>query len=137
NVFFQAFKDQYLSRSQLQTFLRQYHYFCKHFVKVLEGLLYKTPVDALEMRVELAKTLHSELGNGCAEQAHSRLLERFAAAVGLSPDALDQTVPVPEVAEYLAVLQRLLLESHYLTALGSTMAAENTAAAELRYLSRG
>src|SRR5207245_1911517 len=78
NVFFQAFKDQYLSRSQLQMFLRQYHYFCKHFVKVLEGLLYKTPVDALEMRVELAKTLHSELGNGCAEQAHSRLLERFA-----------------------------------------------------------
>ncbi len=57
NVFFQAFKDQYLSRRQLQTFLRQYHYFCKHFVKVLEGLLYKTPVDALEMRVELAKTL--------------------------------------------------------------------------------
>ena len=84
NVFFQAFKDQYLSRRQLQTFLRQYHYFCKHFVKVLEGLLYKTPVGALEMRVELAKTLHSELGNGCAEQAHSRLLERFAAAVGLS-----------------------------------------------------
>ena len=28
NVFFQAFKDQYLSRSQLQTFLCQYHYFC-------------------------------------------------------------------------------------------------------------
>src|SRR2546422_42649 len=82
NVFFQAFKDQHLGRRQLQTFLRQYHYFCKHFVKVLEGLLYKTPVGALEMRVELAKTLHSELGNGCAEQAHSRLLERFAAAVG-------------------------------------------------------
>ena len=137
NVFFQAFKDQYLSRSQLQTFLRQYHYFCKHFVKVLEGLLYKTPVDALEMRVELAKTLHSELGNGCAEQAHSRLLERFAAAVGLSPDALDQTVPVPEVAEYLAVLQRLFIESDYLTALGSEMAVEITAASEFRYFYPG
>src|SRR2546422_9485448 len=44
--------------------------------------LFRSPVGALEMRVELAKTLHSELGNGCAEQAHSRLLERFAAAVG-------------------------------------------------------
>src|SRR6266852_3138540 len=81
NAFFQAFKDQRLSRTQLRTFLRQYHYFCKHFVKVLEGLLYKTPVDALEMRVELAKTLHSELGNGRAEQAHIRVLERFATAV--------------------------------------------------------
>jgi len=137
NVFFQAFKDQYMSHRQLQTFLRQYHYFCKHFVKVLEGLLYKTPVGALEMRVELAKTLHSELGNGCAEQAHSRLLERFAAAVGLSPDALDQTVPVPEVAEYLAVLQRLFIESDYLTALGSEMAVEITAASEFRYFYPG
>ena len=137
NAFFQAFKDQYLSRRQLQLFLRQYHYFCKHFVKVLEGLLYKTPVDALEMRVELAKTLHSELGNGCAEKAHSRLLERFAAAVGLSPDALDQTVPVPEVAEYLAVLQRLFIESDYLTALGSEMAVEITAASEFRYFYPG
>jgi len=137
NVFFQSFKDQHLSRSQLQTFLRQYHYFCKHFVKVLEGLLYKTPVDALEMRVELAKTLHSELGNGCAEQAHSRLLERFAAAVGLSPDELDLTVPVLEVAEYLAVLQRLFIESDYLTALGSEMAVEITAASEFRYFYPG
>ena len=137
NVFFQAFKDQYLSRSQLQTFLCQYHYFCKHFVKVLEGLLYKTPVDALEMRVELAKTLHSELGNGRAEQAHIRLLERFAAAVGLSPDALDQTVPVPAVAAYLAVLQRLFIESEYLTALGSEMAVEITAASEFRYFHPG
>ena len=91
NAFFQAFKDQYLSRSQLQLFLRQYHYFCKHFVKVLEGLLYKTPVDALEMRVELAKTLHSELGSGNAEQAHIRLLERFATAVGLTPNTLENS----------------------------------------------
>ena len=137
NAFFQAFKDQYLSRRQLQLFLRQYHYFCKHFVKVLEGLLYKTPVGALEMRVELAKTLHSELGGGRAEQAHIRLLERFATAIGLGPDTLEKTVPNPEVAEYLAVLQRLFIESDYLTALGSEMAVEITAASEFRYFYPG
>ena len=137
NAFFQAFKDQYLSRRQLQLFLRQYHYFCKHFVKVLEGLLYKTPVDALEMRVELAKTLHSELGSGNAEQAHIRLLERFATAVGLSPNTLERTEPLPEVAAYLAVLQRLFIESDYLTALGSEMAVEITAASEFRYFYPG
>ncbi|WP_447598639.1 hypothetical protein [Nitrospira sp. Nam80] len=27
-------------RQQLQTFFRQNHYVCKHFVKALEGLLY-------------------------------------------------------------------------------------------------
>ncbi len=67
NEFFQRFKEQRLSRDQLQRFLRQYHYFCKHFVKLLEGLLYKTPVDEIEMRVELIKTLHSELGSGSLE----------------------------------------------------------------------
>jgi len=37
NAFFQAFKDQYLSRRQLQLFLRQYHYFCKHPVQDTGG----------------------------------------------------------------------------------------------------
>src|SRR3989449_7977294 len=118
-------------------YLRPFHYFCKHFVKVLEGLLYKTPVDAIEMRVELAKTLHSELGSGNAEQAHIRLLERFATAVGLSPNTLERTEPIPEVAAYLAVLQRLFIESDYLTGLGSEKAVEITAASEFRYFYPG
>ena len=137
NAFFQAFKDRRLSRGQLQAFLRQYHYFCKHFVKVLEGLLYKTPVDELEMRVELSKTLHSELGSGRSEQAHIRLLMRFAEAVGLSQADLDRTTPIPEVAHYLAVLRRLFIESDYLAALGAEMAVEITAASEFRYFYPG
>jgi pyrroloquinoline-quinone synthase len=137
NAFFQAFKDRRLSREQLRAFLRQYHYFCKHFVKVLEGLLYKTPVDELEMRVELSKTLHSELGSGRSEQAHIRLLSRFAGAVGLGQEELDRTAPIPEVAHYLAVLRRLFVESDYLTALGAEMAVELTAASEFRYFYPG
>ena len=137
NDFFQAFKDRHLSRSRLQAFLRQYHYFCKHFVKVLEGLLYRTPLDELDMRVELAKTLHSELGSGSSEQAHIRLLERFAEALGVSPDELARTEPIPEVQAYLALLRRLFIESDYLTALGAEMAVEITAAAEFKYFLPG
>lgn len=137
NAFFQAFQDRYLTPAQLQAFLRQYHYFCKHFVKVLEGLLYKTPVDELEMRAELSKTLHSELGGGRSEQAHIRLLARFAGALDLSPEDLDGTTPIPEVAQYLAVLRRLFIESDYLTALGAEMAVEITAASEFRYFYPG
>jgi pyrroloquinoline-quinone synthase len=137
NAFFQAFKDRHLRREQLQAFLRQYHYFCKHFVKQLEGLLYSTPVEEVEMRVELAKTLHSELGDGRPEQAHIRLLERFAGALGLGRAALDRTVPIAEVTEYLLVLHRLFIESDYLTALGAELAVEVTAAAEFRYFYPG
>ena len=59
NRFFQTFLSQRLDKNQLQEWLGQYHYFCKQFVKVLEGLLSRTPVDELEMRVQLVKTLHS------------------------------------------------------------------------------
>ena len=134
--FFCAFKEQRLSIPQLQTWLRQYHYFCKHFVKLLEGLLYKTPVDELEMRVELAKTLHSELGDGDSDCAHIRLLERFAESLELDKEALDKTTPFPEVSTYLSVLHRLFVESDYLTALGSELAVEVRASAEFHISSR-
>jgi len=137
NEFFQRFKEERLSREQLRRFLRQYHYFCKHFVKLLEGLLYKTPVDEIEMRVELIKTLHSELGSGSLEQAHVRQLERFARALGLSEPDLNQTQPLPEVESYLQVLRRLFLETDYLVALGAELAVETTAASEFQYLYPG
>jgi pyrroloquinoline-quinone synthase len=137
NAFFQAFKDRWLSRDQLHAFLRQYHYFCKHFVKELEGLLYHTPVDEVELRVELIKTLHSELGDGHGEHAHIRLLERFTQASGLSKSDLDGTIPIPEVEAYLSVLHRLFTESNYLAALGAELAVETTAAAEFRYFYPG
>ncbi len=137
NIFFEAFKAHHLERARLRTFFRQYQYFCKHFVKLLEGLLYHTPVEQLEMRIKLAKTLHSELGSGSIDQAHLTLLNRFAATLGLTKDELDQTIPVPAVKAYLEVLRRLFLESDYLTALGSELAVEITAEAEFRYLYPG
>jgi pyrroloquinoline-quinone synthase len=137
NRFFQTFLSQRLDKNQLQEWLGQYHYFCKQFVKVLERLLSRTPVDELEMRVQLVKTLYSELGSGRSEQAHIRLLERFAVAVGLDETDLERISPFPEVAEYLGVLYRLFIEADYLSALGAELAVEITAAAEFQYFYPG
>ncbi len=137
NPFFLAFRERPLSPEQLQVFMRQYHYFCKHFVKALEGLLYHTPVDQMEMRIELAKTLHSELGGGVAERAHITLLERFCGMAGLSRAELGRTVPLPEVDAYLTLLHTLFVESHYLVALGAELAVEVTADSEFQYLYPG
>ncbi len=137
NPFFLAFRERPLSSEQLQVFMRQYHYFCKHFVKALEGLLYHTPVDQMEMRIELAKTLHSELGGGVAERAHITLLERFCGMAGLSRAELGRTVPLPEVDAYLTLLHTLFVESHYLVALGAELAVEVTAGSEFQYLYPG
>ena len=137
NVFFERFHAQRLSETQLRVFLRQYHFFCKHFVKLLEGLLYRTPLDRLEMRIELAKTLFSELGSGNPEQAHITLLSNFARAISLDEQELDRTVPIPAVRSYLDQLHHLFIDSDYLTALGAEMAVEITAASEFRYLYPG
>lgn len=137
NPFFQSFRDQRMTELQLKQWLTAYHYFCKHFVKLLEGLLFRTPVDELEMRVQLAKTLDSELGSGRSEQAHIRLLERFAEAVGLSEADLRRSTTLPAVEEYLGVLHRLFIAEDYLTALGAELAVEVTAAAEFRYFHPG
>ncbi|MEE9181157.1 MAG: hypothetical protein V3U33_01120, partial [candidate division NC10 bacterium] len=47
NTFFERFKNERLDDQRLRTFIVQYHYFCKHFVKVLEGLLFRTPLDEI------------------------------------------------------------------------------------------
>lgn len=135
--FFRVFRDRALSPDQLRTFTRQYHLFCHRFVKLLEGLLYHTPVEALDMRIGLAKTLNSELGDGKADQAHIRHLERFAQRVGLPLADLLSTEPIPELRRYLEVLSRLFLASPYLVALGAELAVETTAISEFRFLLPG
>lgn len=137
NEFFRRFHEERLTRPRLQRFIGQYQYFCKHFVKVLEGLLYRTPLDQLDMRVELTRTLYSELGNGDPEQAHLTLLNRFAARLDLDEAALQRTEPVACVREYLRTLHELFLDGDYLTALGAELAVEVTAASEFRYLYPG
>jgi len=135
--FFLRFQAEHLSRRQLQAFFRQYHYFCKHFGKVLEGRLYATPLDEVEMRVELIKTLHSELGSGSYERAHVKQLEQFGKKMGLSGPDLERTQPIHEVQTYLRALHRLFTQSDYLTALGAELAVETTAISEFQYFAPG
>lgn len=137
NEFFRTFQAKWLTPRQLRVFVRQYHYFCYQFVKVLEGLLYHTPIEQLNMRIVLAKTLYSELGNGSPDHVHIRRLERFAHSIGLQPHDLDETEPIPEVQTYLEVLHRKFLKSNYLTALGAELAVEATASSEFEYFFTG
>jgi pyrroloquinoline-quinone synthase len=137
NAFFRAFEAEHLSRDRLCVFVCQYHYFCKHFVKLLEGLLFHTPIDQTEMRIELVKTLYSEWGNGRPDQAHLALLGRFAGALGLTTADFAATLPLPAVTQYLRLLQRLFMDSDHLAALGAETAVEVTAASEFNSLYPG
>ncbi len=137
NQFFVEFRDQFLTIDQLRSFIKQYHFFCFRFVKILEGLLFYTPLEELDMRIELTKTLYSELGSGITEQAHVRHLERFAQILGIQESDLRHTRPIPEVDQYLKVLDRLFLKSDFLRALGAELAVETTAISEFRFFLPG
>lgn len=137
NEFFRIFKARQLSPRQLRVFIRQYHYFCFQFVKVLEGLLYHTPIEQVEMRTELAKTLYSELGSGSPERVHIRQLERFAHSIGLHPRDLEDTEPISEVTQYLDTLRRLFSGPSHLMALGAELAVETTSVSEFQYFFPG
>ena len=137
NQFFVEFRDQFLTPDQLRRFIKQYHFFCFRFVKILEGLLYHTPLEELDMRIELTKTLYSELGSGLTDQAHVRYLERFAQSLGIQESDLRHTRPIPEVDQYLKVLDRLFLQSDFLRALGAELAVETTAISEFRFFLPG
>lgn len=137
NPFFHAFKDRFLTPRQMRVFIKQYHYFCFHFVKTLEGLLYRTPIDQLDMRIELAKTLYSELGSGSPDRVHIRRLQRFAYSIGLHDWDLEETEPISEVASYLDTLHRLFFDVDYLLALGAELGVETTATSEFRYFYPG
>ena len=137
NHFFIEFRDRFLTMDQLRSFVKQYHFFCFRFVKILEGLLYHTPIEQVDMRIELTKTLYSELGSGISEQAHVRHLERFAQSLGIQESDLRHTIPIPEVDQYLKVLDRLFLKSDFLIALGAELAVETTAISEFRFFLPG
>jgi len=137
NPFFVDFRDQFLTIDQLRSFIKQYHFFCFRFVKILEGLLFHTPLEELDMRIELTKTLYSELGSGATDQAHVRHLECFAQTLGIQQSDLRQTRPIPEVQQYLEVLDRLFLQSDFLKALGAELAVETTAISEFRFFVPG
>ncbi len=137
NQFFVDFRDCCLNTAQLQTFIKQYHFFCYRFVKVLEGLLYSTPLEELEMRVELTKTLYSELGSGSLNHAHIRHLERFALAAGITQYELMHTQPIQEVQRYLQTLHDLFIDAGYLQALGAELAVETTAVSEFQHFVPG
>lgn len=137
NQFFVEFRDQFLTTDQLRRFIKQYHFFCFRFVKILEGLLYHTPIEQMDMRIELTKTLYSELGSGLTDKAHVRYLERFAQSLGIPESDLRHTRPIPEVDQYLQVLDRLFIQSDYLRALGAELAVETTAISEFRFFLPG
>lgn len=137
NSFYRRFKEETLTDEQLKRFGGQYFWFCQNFIPLLAGLIYNTPLQEEDIRLELVKTLYSELGYGKKENVHLNLLRRFTTALGFSEGDLQNIEPIPEVENYIRQLEEFFVRSDFRTALGSEFGVEITAALEFTYLFPG
>ena len=135
--FYYKFRDRNLSEEQLRRFAVQYFWFCKNFIRVLVGLVYNTPDSEEEVRLQLVKTLYSELGYGKKEGIHLNLLRKFTTALNISQQELDEAVPIPDVEQYIRELGDIFLKADYREAIGAEFGVEITAAPEFTFLYPG
>ena len=137
NGFFIRFKNETLNPEQLKRFAGQYFWFCKNFIRVLVGLIYNTPAEEDDMRLELVKTLYSELGYGKKDDIHLNLLRKFTKALDFTDEDLQKIKPIPEVRNYIEQLGSTFLKTDFREALGAEFAVEITALPEFTYLYPG
>ncbi|MBI2665235.1 iron-containing redox enzyme family protein [Candidatus Woesearchaeota archaeon] len=135
--FYYKFRDRNLTDQQLRRFAVQYFWFCKNFIKVLVGLVYNTPDSQEDVRLELVKTLYSELGYGQKENIHLNLLRKFTTALNISDQELEEVEPISEVDQYIRELGDIFLKADYREAIGAELGVEITAAPEFTFLYPG
>jgi len=113
----------------LRAFSPHYFYFSYRQVVAFTALFRQ--VDALdrESLAMLADVLHEELGRGIPERVHSRLFERFAAALNLRRDdlLLEPAEVLPGVRAYAGELERAFTAGSLPEALATYVFLESSA----------
>jgi pyrroloquinoline quinone (PQQ) biosynthesis protein C len=135
--FYYKFRDRKLSEEQLRRFAGQYFWFCKNFIKVLVGLIYNIPDTENEVRLELIKTLFSEMGYGNQEEIHLNMLRNFTSALNISEQELDEVKPITDIEQYIQELGDIFLNADYRESIGAEFGVEITAALEFTFLYPG
>ena len=124
NEFFDAFRRGGLNESQLQVFADQYYYYIRTFPQILAGLSHR--VEHESIRVALAKTVVSELGNGEPGQIHFEMFERAIGQLGVAPKDIREVEHITEVVALVEGIREQFLEGSLAVALGGHYVIEQT-----------
>jgi pyrroloquinoline-quinone synthase len=124
NAFYRRFRSGGLSKEQLQLFADNYYLYIRTFPQILAGLSHR--VDDESIRVELAKTIVSELGDGEAGKAHFLLFERAIGALGVTPHQIDEVDHLPEATALVEGIRQMFLRDDPAVALGAHYTIEFT-----------
>ena len=105
-----------LTKDQLQFFVEQYHIYNTYFPRMLGALAANVPDD--KTRMPIIENLWEEHGSGKLEESHRVLFEKFAIAVGVSPERLDKVEPLSTTAICCEHLLETCLNEDFITSLG-------------------
>jgi pyrroloquinoline-quinone synthase len=116
NVFYQLFTSTTLSPTALARVFQQYYYYIRTFPQILAGLSHR--VDDEFVRMKLARTVVSELGDNGAGDAHYKMFERVLTSVGITLEDWRTARHIPEAVELVDGLRDLFLRQPTARALG-------------------
>lgn len=117
NAFYRTFMSRRLDPAALKNVFQQYYYYIRTFPQILAGL--SARVDNELVRMKLARTVVSELGDNGEGKAHFQMFEDVLAAVGTKLDDWRETEHIAEAEGLVNGLRHLFLEKPTNYALGA------------------
>jgi pyrroloquinoline-quinone synthase len=123
NSFFRSFRAKPLSHEQLTFICQQYYLYIRTFPRLLAGLSHR--VDSEDVRMWLARTVVSELGEGHG-LPHFKLFERVLDSVGVHIQDYRDADYIPETIALVNGLKRIFLVESPVAAVGGHYTIEET-----------
>jgi pyrroloquinoline-quinone synthase len=135
NRFYDAFVGRDCTRAELQFIADQYYYYIRTFPQILAGLSHR--VDSEEVRLRLAKTVVSELGECQPGKMHFQLFEKVMGAVDIEMAPIDTVKHIPEAEALVDGLRDLFLKRSTIAAIGGHYTIERTGLGMIKHLYEG
>lgn len=115
--FLEALRAGVVSTQALRVWAQQIYLVVRDFARLL-GAIYANCED-FAVRALVAQNLYEEHGRFIPGEDHPALMRRFGHRLGLTDEALEAAVSLPETADYLNLLFRLTREGSYLEGLAA------------------
>jgi len=118
--FYQSWNGGNLTRNTLKQYACQYHHFVKHFPRFLSATHMNTPDIRIRQEI-LMNLMDEEYGS----ETHPALWQRFAEAIGVSVQEMEQTEPLQQTAALVDTFFTTCRNRPFVDGLGALYAYES------------
>lgn len=114
--YIERIKNASLDREQLKFFVEQYHVYNSYFPRLLAAVAANITDD--KTRMPIIENMWEEHGSGQLVNSHRVLFEKFASAVGVDKNKLDEVEPLSTTSICCEHLLQTCLDDDFITSLG-------------------